>query len=578
MTYSNFFVLLFINIDILIMKDLKLIQPVMTLSMALFCACSPTEKGNEIALFDNFCYSGNDSVWNVDIDSSSQFLNPILGGFYPDPSICRKGNDYYLVNSSFSYYPGVPIFHSKDLVNWEPIGHVLNRPSQLKLDSIRLSGGIYAPAIQYNHHNDTFYMITTCVDGIGNFLVKTDDPMRGEWSDPIMLPQVGGIDPSLFFDDDGKGYIVNNDAPEGEPQWNGHRAIWIHEFDPATERVTGEAKVIIDGGMDKSKKPVWIEGPHLYKVNDTYYLMAAEGGTGTNHSEVVFSAKSVKGPYTPCKINPILTQRDLPADRLNPITSAGHADIIDTPDGNWWAVFLACRPYEGDLYNTGRETFLLPVEWIEGQPVILQKGKEIPYVVEKQGLVSNTVRLNGNFEEKIEDFSEGLDYRWSFIRTPHSEWWSTAAGNLAIMPQQVSIRDIACPSFISRRQQHLCFSASVDMEYRPSSETDMAGLVCYQNEKYYFVLGRSVRDGKQVIVLEASSGKEDVTLAEIPYESKDVTLFVEGDGGRYSFYYSPIGSIEKYPVYEDADATILSTNRGGGFTGTMIGMYASSKH
>lgn len=559
------------------MKNIKSVVAVMAMGAACLSACSPSLQKTETAVFSNFCYSGNDSVWNRSIDSASQYMNPILGGFYPDPSICRKGDDYFLVNSSFSYYPGVPIFHSKDLVNWKPLGHVLNRPSQLNLDGIRLSGGIYAPAIQYNPHNDMFYMITTCVDGIGNFLVKTDNPMKGEWSDPILLPQVGGIDPSLFFDDNGKGYIVNNDAPEGEPQWNGHRAIWIHEFDTATDKVVGEAKVIVDGGIDKTKKPVWIEGPHMYKVDGTYYLMAAEGGTGPNHSEVVLSSESPKGPYKPCKINPILTQRDLPADRINPVTNAGHADIIDTPDGKWWAVFLACRPYEGDFYNTGRETFLIPVEWKDKQPVILEQGREIPYVVNKEGLEGDGCELNGNFSETVDDFTATLDYRWSFIRTPRSQWWGVEDGKLVITPQPVSIAEVANPAFIGRRQQHLAFESSVCMSYVPGKETDMAGMVCYQDESHYFVLGRSVRNGEQVIVLEASCGEKEM-LATLPCNSKNVVLKVVGEGRLYSFYFSDDKMKTWNTVYENADASILSTNRAGGFTGTMIGMYASGQH
>lgn len=442
--------------------------------------CYPWQDNKVV--FANFCYAGNDSVWNRHIDSSFQYRNPILGGFYPDPSICRKGEDYFLVTSSFSYYPGVPIFHSKDLVNWVPLGHVLNRPSQLNLDGIRLSGGIYAPDIQYNPYNHLFYMITTCVDGIGNFLVKTDDPMKQEWSDPIRLPEVGGIDPSLFFDEDGKGYIVNNDAPLGKPEWEGHRAIWIHEFDVNSDRVKGESKMVIDGGIDRSKKPVWIEGPHMYKVNGTYYIMAAEGGTGVGHSEVIFSSQSPKGPYKPCKINPILTQRDLPENRINPVTSAGHADIIDTPDGEWWAVFLACRPYSKDFYNTGRETFLLPVKWMNGQPVILPHNTPIPYIGNKSGIQlkgTDIYSLNGNFSECIR-FTDKLDYRWNMIRNPQTQWWEIKDSCLIITPQPISVRALSNPAFIGRRQQHLSFEASVEMSYIPQNETDMAGILCYR--------------------------------------------------------------------------------------------------
>lgn len=257
--------------------------------------CQSIPQTNE-AIFDFFEYQGEDVIFETPIDSIYEYRNPIVCGFYPDPSICRKGEDYYMVHSSFSYYPGIPILHSRDLVHWEQIGHVLDRPSQLKLDNLRLSGGIYAPAISYNPVNDTFYVVTTCVDGIGNFVVKTKDPQQG-WSDPILLPEVGGIDPSLFFDEDGKAYLVHNDAPIGIPEYDGHRAIWIHNYDPGTDQTFGKKQVIVDGGVDKSKHPVWIEGPHLYKIKGKYYLMAAEGGTSINHSEVIFTSDHVKGPY-----------------------------------------------------------------------------------------------------------------------------------------------------------------------------------------------------------------------------------------------------------------------------------------
>ncbi|GAE83498.1 beta-xylosidase [Bacteroides reticulotermitis JCM 10512] len=220
--------------------------------------CRPAPAIGE-ASFDFFEYQGEDAIFDPSINPDTEYRNPIMSGFYPDPSVCRKGEDYYMVHSSFAYYPGIPILHSRDLVHWEPIGHVLNRPSQLQLDSIRIDGGIYAPAISYNPANDTFYVVTTCVDGIGNFVVKAKDP-RGEWSDPITLPAVGGIDPSLFFDEDGKAYLVHNDAPEGTPLYNGHRAIWIHNYDPATDQTFGEKQLIVDGGVDKSKQPIWVEG------------------------------------------------------------------------------------------------------------------------------------------------------------------------------------------------------------------------------------------------------------------------------------------------------------------------------
>lgn len=542
--------------------------------------CRPAPAIGE-ASFDFFEYQGEDAIFDPSINPDTEYRNPIMSGFYPDPSVCRKGEDYYMVHSSFAYYPGIPILHSRDLVHWEPIGHVLNRPSQLQLDSIRIDGGIYAPAISYNPANDTFYVVTTCVDGIGNFVVKAKDP-RGEWSDPITLPAVGGIDPSLFFDEDGKAYLVHNDAPEGTPLYNGHRAIWIHNYDPATDQTFGEKQLIVDGGVDKSKQPIWVEGPHLYKIKGKYYLIAAEGGTGSQHSEVVFTADQVKGPYLPLASNPILTQRDLPEGRLNPVTSTGHADLIDTPNGQWFAVFLGCRPYEGDLYNTGRETFLLPVSWQHDTPIILEKGKAVPFIVQPENWKMDIAGVNpqeftGNFTWRDDfDTDKQLAWQWLFIRTPQKDFWEIRKGKLFLTPTDHNIYEIASPAFIGHRQQHINFTVTTAMNFIPDSETAMGGVVCYQNERFNIVFGKTIRNGKPVLtVVRTAAGKQTI---EGTYEiSKDkaetpLLLQVTGRAGKYSFAVSS-GHDDWQEVATDVDATILSTQKAGGFTGTIIGMY-----
>lgn len=272
---------------------------------------------------------------------SQSFQNPILAGYYPDPSICKAGEDYYIINSSFAHYPGIPVFHSKDLLNWQLISYAMNRPSQLALEGSGISRGLFAPAISY--HNGTFYIVCTEVSKLGNFIITAKDP-KGPWSDPVKLPQVNGIDPSLFFDDNGKAYVVYNSIPpDNKTLWNGHRTIRMYELDPVNLKVIGEEKLLVNGGTDISKKPVWIEGPHIYKKDGWYILMCAEGGTGYNHSEVVFRSKSVEGPYIPYDKNPILTQRHLDSNRKNPITTTGHADIVEDKDGNWWGIFLGCE-------------------------------------------------------------------------------------------------------------------------------------------------------------------------------------------------------------------------------------------
>jgi alpha-N-arabinofuranosidase len=375
-----------------------------------------SRTGNsQTADFHYFQYKGQDTCFAQVINDWNQYFNPVPSGFYPDPSICRKGSDYYFVTSTFSYYPDIPIFHSTDLVNWVQIGNVLNRPSQLQLKAgIRLSGGIYAPTIRYNKYNDTFYLITTCTDGIGNFIMKTKNPKENNWSEPVTL-YFSSIDPDIFFDEDGKAYIVHNDELDGKPEWDGHRSIWLRQFSVEGDSIFGEKKMIVDGdtGTDKAKHPVWIEAPHLYKINGYYYLLCAEGGTSVQHSEAVFHSESIFGPYIPWKNNPILTQRNLPENRKNPVTSAGHADLIQTAEGDWYAVLLACRPYEGNYYNTGKETFMLPVRWVDGCPVILKANDDIPYIVNKANLEANQPAFTGIRQQHL-TFS--VQIKWIIYR------------------------------------------------------------------------------------------------------------------------------------------------------------------
>lgn len=548
------------------------------LAMLILIIAFPRTGNSQTADFHYFQYKGQDACFAQAINDRNQYFNPVLSGFYPDPSICRKGSDYYLVTSTFSYYPGIPIFHSTDLVNWVQIGNVLNRPSQLQLKAgIRLSGGIYAPTIRYNKYNDTFYLITTCTDGIGNFIVKTKNPKENNWSEPVPL-HFGGIDPDIFFDEDGKAYIVHNDEPDGKPEWDGHRSIWLRQFSVEGDSIFGEKKMIVDGGTDKAKHPVWIEAPHLYKINGYYYLLCAEGGTSVQHSEVVFRSESIFGPYIPWKNNPILTQRDLPENRKNPVTSAGHADLIQTAEGDWYAVFLACRPYEGNYYNTGRETFMLPVTWVDGYPVILKANEEIPYIVNKANLEPNAESYKGNFTWKDDFDDEKLDDRYLMLRTPpEDKWWKIANGMLTLSSTGSTIYEPNQPAFTGIRQQHLTFSAQIKMDYLPDNEGDIAGLVCYQREKHNFVFGKIIDgNGKYYLVLKRAEGDvKTIAKTEIPDGTarKAVTLKVEGKKDKYSFLYSFDDGESWKTIAEDVDAKNLSTQSAGGFTGTIIGCY-----
>lgn len=536
-------------------------------------------KQSNTTKFEYFEYKGHDASFDATLAQGQQYLNPILSGFYPDPSICRKGDTFYMVNSSFSFYPGIPIFKSTDLVNWEQIGHVLDRPSQLNLDSLQISHGIFAPAIEYNKFNDTFYLITTNVYGIGNFIVKTSDPEKG-WSDPIVLPHVGGIDPSLFFDEDGKAYIVNNDAPIGTPKYEGHRAIWIHEFDTETDQTIGEAKLIVDGGIDISQKPVWIEGPHVYKRNGKYLLICAEGGTSVNHSQVALHADNVWGPYVPAPINPILTQRNMPEDRPNKITSVGHADIVEDIDGQTWAVFLGCRPYEGNYYNTGRETFLLPVQWVDDTPVILPSNQAVPIVGNKANARKNNHFSNGNFVWRDEFVNAELDMRWLMIRTPRNRWFDANNGALVLTAQSDNLYGAGQPAFLGYRQQHMSFEVVTMLNFQTANNQQAAGLACFQNEKYNTLFAKIMIDGQYYLVVDRTEG-ETKRIAQVEIDKsnskKAVYLKINGKGGSISFYAS-FDNENWTTVAENVDAKNLSTQTAGGFVGNIIGIYTGNNH
>lgn len=532
--------------------------------------------------FEWFAYEGHDPEYDSFPARAGEYLNPILAGFYPDPSIVRVNDDYYLVNSSFAYYPGVPIFHSRDLVHWSQIGHVLDRPSQLGLDRLGVSRGIFAPALTY--HAGTFYLVTTLVDGGGNFVVTAPDP-AGPWSDPVWLRDIDGIDPSLFFDQDGRAYLLNNGPPPETPRYDGHRAIWMQEFDAAARKPVGERTVLVNGGVNLASKPIWIEGPHIFKKDGRYYLIAAEGGTAEQHSEVVFRSDAVRGPYLPSPRNPVLTQRHLDPTRPFPVTSTGHADFVETPRGEWWAVFLGTRPYQGDHYNTGRETFLMPVQWVDGWPVITTGSQTVPYRATRPNLPAAAppaIPTNGNFELRDEFTSPELAPYWNLLRTPRERWYdlTSTPGSLTIRARAADLGSVDQPSFIGRRQQHLFATASAAMRYEPVHPGDQAGLVAFYNESHYFFLGVTLADGRPVVQLvehagplTPAAGRVLAAASVAVSQSSPILLKIAARGGRYDFFYAP--RPDRWVLLRgEVDGTVLSTKVAGGFVGTYFGMYA----
>lgn len=512
------------------------------------------------------------------------FQNPILSGFYPDPSICRAGNDYYIVNSSFSYFPGIPIFHSTDLVNWKQIGHAMDRKEQLDLAGAGVSRGLFAPTIRY--HNGLFYIICTLIDKGGNFIITAKDP-KGPWSDPVWLPQADGIDPSLFFDDDGMAYLVYNSIPpDNKPLYDGHRTIRLAQLDTNTLQVITANLIIVNGGTDLSKKPVWIEAPHLFKKDGWYYLICAEGGTGYNHSEVVFRSKLVNGPYVPYTGNPILTQRHLDPQRPDPVTTAGHADFVATPDGRWYAVFLACRPYEGDHYNIGRETFMIPVTWQDGWPHILEGDQTVQYryPVPFPGITKKVLNPYGGNAFYKDDFNEeALSPRFMFLRTVEQPWYNLTEkkGWLTIDVRPETAGQKVNPSLVAFRQQNHTCEAITSMQFTPRAENEKAGLIIFQNETHYYYLCKSVSQGKPVVQLYRSTADSSMELLAsriLEREPAELRLKIEARNTDYYFYYASRNKKQwVYLTKEAMDAKFLSTKTAGGFVGSVFGLYATSQ-
>jgi xylan 1,4-beta-xylosidase len=531
----------------------------------------------EPVTFTTFEYTGHDEIFETPI-SAYEYRNPILAGYYPDPTICQVGEDYYLVNSSFAHYPGLPIFHSTDLVNWTQLGHAIDRPDQLPYDGLGLTRALFAPGISY--HDGLFYIVCTMIDKGGNFLITAEDP-AGPWSDPVWL-DFDGIDPSLFFDEStGRAWMVNNgNPPDNKPLYSGHRAIWVQEWDIAAQKLFGPRKIIINGGVDLAAQPVWIEGPHIYKRDDWYYLNCAEGGTSDYHSQVIFRSRAPDGPYVPFTDHPTLTQRDLDPDRDHPVTCTGHADFVIGPDGNWWSVFLGCTPYEDGHYNTGRQTFLLPITWKDGWPLILPPGQEVPYVVRGPngvGLDEDVATpLTGNFTWTDDFSADKLDMPWLFLRAPQTVWWSTGDG-LAIEPRSDSLREKHNPSFIGRRLQHNRFVVSTDLELPAAMQVE-TGLVAYHNETRHYVLGvQRAEAGYRVFVEAQRGGVENAqfTTAHLAAEPGDtVTLRLTGHDTDYVFDYSTDAGATWTQVGGIFDARNLSVSTSYDFIGVLVGVMA----
>jgi alpha-N-arabinofuranosidase len=485
------------------------------------------------------------------------FHNPILPGFHPDPSICRAGDDYFLVNSSFAYYPGVPIFHSRDLVHWQQIGHCLNRPSQLPLKHTGPSGGIFAPTIRY--HDGVFYMVTTNVTNGGNFFVTAHDP-SGEWSDPFWLAQ-GGIDPSLLFDN-GHAYLTGTGVLDDAAPGTKNQGILQSKIDISTGSLLTKPRLIWTGTGGS-----FPEGPHLYHIGEKYYLMIAEGGTEYGHTEVIARSDSPWGPWENCPHNPILTHRSY----HSPIQALGHADLVEAQDGSWWLVCLGFRPIFPQAHYLGRETFLAPVRWDNaGWPIVGQSGR-INIIMESPHL--SPVLWPAHAER--DDFNDpALGFKWNFLGVPRPEDWSLARwpGSLWLQGNASSLDDGLGVMFVGCRQEHFNCEVATSLFFSPQTGGEEAGLTVWMDQRHHYDLFVSHVDGKNFINVRRRIGSLSATVAREELSNDQVTLLVRANRLFYSFAVKTDG-VEH--IITTGETRYLSSEVAGGFTGVYFALYAS---
>jgi alpha-N-arabinofuranosidase len=526
---------------------------------------------------------------------TQSFRNPILPGAYPDPSICRVGEDFYLVNSSFEYFPGLPIHHSKDLVNWELIGYGLHRPEQasgaVNLVDVQQDGGIHAPTLRY--HEGTFYLITTNVYSpadpgkpteMVNFILTARHP-AGPWSDPHVIEGAPGIDPDLFFDDDGKTYFVGT-HDVGKPETNGIGEIWIQELDLVNWKLVGTRHSVWRGACGGC----CVEGPHLYKEHGKYYLLIAEGGTSHYHAVMMAASENIYGPYESNPRNPILTSRHL--SKNNWVTSTGHADMVELQDGRWYMVALSTRNELQGHSNMGRETHLVPLTW---EPATLRWEEVRPGVwepldylwpvaapetgkVERYTALPFADRPQYKKDAFLDNFNSGsLNLEWNFRRVPANTMYSlTAKPNylrILLQPETISMRGRS--SLMGIRQKESDFEYTAELNFSPRQDGEEAGISHFQKDDNYINFTVSREEGKnilQLVVKEREKASELVAKKPLEDYRGNIRLQLISKGDRYTYQYSLDGG-QTFTVFTQIPARYLLSN---GYTGAYLGLYASS--
>ena len=539
-----------------------------------------------IAFLAFYCLLAPATFATDSADTASSFRNPILPGGYPDPSICHDGDSWYLVNSSFEYFPGLPIHRSTDLVNWKLIGHGLNRDSQVNgavnLVDVQSNGGIHAPSIRCGE--GMFYIITTNVyqpaDGsptqMVNFVITAEKP-EGPWSEPHVLEGAPGIDPDIFFDDDGRVWYVGTHSPE-KPAFPGEGEIWLQEIDTSNWSLKGERHFLWRGACGGT----WAEGPHLYRHDGRYYLMVAEGGTSFNHAVMIAVSDKITGPYQSNPRNPILTSRHLSYDSW--VNSTGHADLFQLPDGRWYMVALGIRGEVNRRSNMGRETHLLPVSW-EREPYEWKKVKyEWPVASPLTGRVERQYPMpfegtkQKQRSEFIDDFDqEQLDLQWNFRRLPRPGSWSLEQnpGYLRLHGSPTVIQERGRASLLGIRQTETAFSYETRMLFPAINEGDESGIVLIQKDDNYISLTLKHDSDAHLLQLSlAEPGSAPIVKQSAVIENYigEIYLKIITRDGEYAFDWA-LHETEEYREFARLDGDLVLSH---GYTGAYLGLYTTT--
>jgi alpha-N-arabinofuranosidase len=489
-----------------------------------------------------------------------------------------------MVNSSFEYFPALPIHKSEDLVNWELVGHGLNREDQcsdpINLMDVQSNGGIFAPTIRY--HNGKFHIVSTNVyydealkkSTATNFIITSTNP-EGPWSDPIVIEGAPGIDPDIFFDDDGRVWYTGNHQPSN-PSFPGETEIWMQELNPSSFQLVGKRYFIWRGACGG----VWAEGPHLFKKNGTYYLLIAEGGTSFNHSIMIASSDHITGPYISNERNPIFSSRQLSYD--NWVHSTGHGDLIELDDERWYIVMLGIRGDVNRKSNMGRETFIAPVSW-EKQPnestneelwwpVIAPNTGRI--VKDNKMIFENTSYYDADvFDENFNDRKLGL--AWNFRRVPNKNMYSLTSrqGYLRVFTHPNNLENRKRANFMGIKQTQSDFNFSTQMEFSPSVGKEQAGVILIQKDNNFLYFNISHNEGQTALSLEYMNE----VITNLKSENIDfkintpIRFKVESNNKRYKFYYATEG--EKFKLFVETSADLILSN---GYTGSHIGFYLTT--